>query len=205
MGDLDARPAGYAVSARTPAHTEGLTLRCDDCGHRVAAGAITREWDTMWSLALEAGWTGSAQASGVHRCARCSGGLRVPQAGAGDPEARRRDWRAPVQGHGQTAVVRLHGELDVLVSGELRETLGRAGDEYRNLVLDLGDVPLVDSTTVGVLVRAHQAAKAKGGVICLAAPSRFIVAVLHTMRLGTLFPTFPDSRHAVEWADTRPE
>jgi anti-sigma B factor antagonist len=194
------------VSASAAARTDGLTLTCDTCGHRVTAGSITPGWDVMWSLAVEAGWTGSPQPAGAHRCARCSGATPEPSpAATDDVSARHREWRAPVVGHGRTAVVHLHGELDVLVSGDLRDTLTRAADEYLNLVLDLSDVPLVDSTTVGVLVRVHQAVKAGGGVVCLAAPSRFIVAVLHTMRLGAIFPTFPDWRHAVDWVTAGPE
>ncbi|MDI5943965.1 STAS domain-containing protein, partial [Micromonospora sp. DH15] len=49
----------------------------------------------------------------------------------------------------------------------------------------------------GLLVRAHQEARQRGVVLCLAAPSRFVRTVLHTMRLDGLFPTFADQQEAL--------
>jgi anti-anti-sigma factor len=108
-------------------------------------------------------------------------------------------WRAEVSGAGERATIVLHGDLDLLVATRLRETLSDAGEAYRYLLLDLSDVRLVDSTGLGLLVRAHQAAKRKGGVVCLIAPSPFIQTVLFTMRLHPIFPIFADLGAAETW------
>lgn len=93
---------------------------------------------------------------------------------------------------GDTVVLVLRGDLDLLVEEPLRQVLTDACDQHRNVLLDLGDVRLIDSTGLGLLVRAHQAVKRNDGVVCLVAPSRFIQAVLHTMRLDPVFPIFQD-------------
>ncbi|MFI6064235.1 STAS domain-containing protein [Micromonospora sp. NPDC051227] len=56
-----------------------------------------------------------------------------------------------------------------------------------------GGILGTDPTGLGLLVRAHPDARERGVTLCLAAPSRFIRTVLHTMRLDGAFPIF-DSR-----------
>jgi anti-anti-sigma regulatory factor len=64
-------------------------------------------------------------------------------------------------------------------------------------VVDLHAVTFIDSAGLGLLVRAHQEAKQHDGTFALAAPSRFVLTVLHTMRLDGVFRTFPDRRAAL--------
>ncbi len=63
-------------------------------------------------------------------------------------------------------------------------------------VLDLHAVHLIDSAGLGLLVRAHHEAKHRGGSLSLVAPSRYVRTVLHTMRLDTVFHTYPDEQAA---------
>jgi anti-sigma B factor antagonist len=65
-------------------------------------------------------------------------------------------------------------------------------------------VRLIDSTALGLLVRAHQDAKRYGRFVCLVAPSRFVITVLHTMRLRAVFPDFPDLGQTREWLAALP-
>lgn len=187
------------MTAKSSAGVPTLTLRCDNCGHRVAGRGAAVGWETMWPLAAEVGWTGSPTATGPHRCPRCSAGPHRSAAHKAAAPKEIQPWQAVAFGVHDAAVLELHGELDLSTADDLRRTLTEIGDRYLHAVLDLNDVSLIDSTTIGLFVRAHQAAKLKSGLVCLAAPPRFVIAVLRTMRLDPVFPIFPTWRGAVEW------
>ena len=104
-----------------------------------------------------------------------------------------------VEEHQVCAVVRLHADLDVVVTERLRAALDSAGQRGVDIVLDLGDAAVIDPAALSLLVRAHRRARAADRLICLAAPSRYIVTVLHTMRVAGLFPIFSDVDAAVTW------
>jgi anti-anti-sigma factor len=84
----------------------------------------------------------------------------------------------------------------------LRDVLLDAGGRHRNVVLDMRDVRLLDSTGMGQLVQAKNLAEGRGGRLCLVAPSTFIVTVLETMRLAAEFPIFPVAADALAWLDS---
>jgi anti-sigma B factor antagonist len=193
------------VTAFAGALQESLTLMCDECGDSfVGISSGIRNWDAVWALVTEQGWTGSPLAIGPHRCPRCRVPEPAPEIEAHAPvHGPRERWRAPRRVVGDAVVLELHGDLDMLVADEVRDTLRHAGDGHRHLVLDLNDVPMIDSTVLGLLVRAHQSAKQRGGVVCLVAPSRFILTVLHTMRLERVFPVFADTAQAVDQLTAR--
>jgi anti-sigma B factor antagonist len=96
---------------------------------------------------------------------------------------------------GDITVVRVEADL----TEALRDVLALAGTT-RHMVLDLTGVPTLDPEGLGLLVRARQQLRQDGrGWLCLAAPSRFVLTVLHIMRLETAFPVFADRRAAVTW------
>ena len=88
-------------------------------------------------------------------------------------------------------VVRPLTDLDREAAEELRPDLMSAAGEGRAVVVDLHAVHLIDSAGLGLLVRAHQEAKQNGGRLALVAPSRFVLTVLHTMRLDGMFTIYP--------------
>lgn len=104
--------------------------------------------------------------------------------------------------HPGAAVVRVRASLDPEVTGELRATLTGVTERHSRVVVDLSAVPTIDDTTLGVLVRAHRAARKHDGVVCLASPSRLVVTVLHTMHLDSVFPLFDDCGQALQWLAT---
>src|SRR6476660_8889458 len=108
-------------------------------------------------------------------------------------------WPSQPRPVASACVVSLSGDLDLLVVDELRLALQRATDEQRNLILDLAEVRFVDSTGLGVLVRAAQATRNNGGVTCVTAPSAFFLTVLQTMRLERLFQGFRSVDEALVW------
>ena len=97
------------------------------------------------------------------------------------------------------ALIRVHGDLDLEMAPDLRDALGWAVDGHRGVVIDLAGAPRLDSAGLGVLIRAHGRARHRDGVICLVAPSRFVLTVLHTMHVDGVFPIFDDCPSAFRW------
>jgi anti-anti-sigma factor len=195
---------------------ETLTLVCDGCGQIVAGiSSGIRDWAVVWALVAGYGWSGSPLAIGPHRCPRCGVGPtgRAVEPAAVEPAASEiafphrpeppQPWRVPSWSVGEAVVVRLHGELDVSVVDDLRETLRQAGEGHPHLVLDLTEVRLIDSAVLALLVHSHQAARQRGGAVILAAPSPFVVTVLRAMRLLGVFPMFGDGDQALRWLAVR--
>jgi anti-sigma B factor antagonist len=71
------------------------------------------------------------------------------------------------------------------------------GQGQNRIVLDLEDVPSIDSSGIGMLVRYLTTAKQNGGAIRLLKPSKFTVQTLRMVGLLNLFSTFDDSSEAV--------
>ncbi|MEV0154226.1 STAS domain-containing protein [Micromonospora sp. NPDC050686] len=156
------------------------TLICDGCGDAVTGTAcVLPDAEVVWTLVFDHGWSGSPFAAGPHHCPRCA---------TGEAE---RPWRS-------TAGDRLGvGRLDD--AGEtpawddqpadlVRRALAEALDLGDQVLVDLSGVEIIDSAGLGLLVRAHQDARARSAQLCLVSPSRFVRTVLHTMRLDGVFP-----------------
>jgi anti-anti-sigma factor len=76
-------------------------------------------------------------------------------------------------------VVRLWGELDIANARRLREAFGALGDgEERELLVDLSEVPFIDSTCLAVLVWAGNRCREQGRQLVLRAPTRAVVSAL---------------------------
>jgi anti-sigma B factor antagonist len=71
------------------------------------------------------------------------------------------------------------------------------GQGQNRIVLDLEDVPSIDSSGIGMLVRYLTTAKQNGGAIRLLKPSKFTVQTLRMVGLLNLFSTFDDPSEAV--------
>lgn len=77
------------------------------------------------------------------------------------------------------ACVRVVGEVDVSNAGQLRDALdGALAADVQRIEVDLGEVPYIDSTGIGVLVgAAHRAAEAQKS-LAVARPQRNVARVL---------------------------
>jgi anti-anti-sigma factor len=95
------------------------------------------------------------------------------------------------------AVVTPSTDLDTAAVELLREALTEAVQHHRHVVVDLHAAPTIDSAGLSLLVRAYNEAKSHGGTLSLAAPSRYVVTVLHTMKLHQVFPQYPDVEAAL--------
>lgn len=179
-----------------------VNLICDHCGDSVEEIAVLPEPEVVWTVLHEHGWDGSPFAVGPHRCPGCTtASLVAPAEPAADrPPAPHTDpegWRVDVADLPGTRVLTPSGDIDVLVADVLREALAAAVDGDRDVVLDLSRVGLLDSTGLGLLVRAHRDSRQQGRTFCLVAPSRFVLTVLHTMRLESVFLVFDHRAQAL--------
>jgi anti-anti-sigma factor len=177
-------------------------LICDQCGSEETTPEIIRDNEMVWPLIVGLGWTGSPFATGAHRCPRCSITM------APSPDAVR---EASTPAHGASYDIRAYGDAVVITpltdvdSGlveVLRDGLMTAAGSYAHVVVDMRAVHFIDSSGLGLLVRARQEARSHGGTVSLAAPSRFVLTVLHTMRLDAAFPQFPDQETALRQIGT---
>ena len=97
-------------------------------------------------------------------------------------------------------IYRLRGDLR---RGEPVDSLKAALDEsiaggLARIVLNLGDVNMVDSSGIGVIVRAHTTSKEKGGAIKLVNPSKFTLQTLKIVGLLNILEIMDDEGTAVE-------
>jgi len=100
----------------------------------------------------------------------------------------------------QVKIVKLKGRLSLGPAldrtNELIVDLLNAGET--RFVLDLEDVPTIDSSGIGLLVRHMTMAKQRGGSVKLLKPSKFALQTLKLVRVLNLFEVFDEQQAAVE-------
>lgn len=101
-----------------------------------------------------------------------------------------------VRTHSGVPVIRLRGDLKLgePVDG-LKQTLGEL--QIPRVVVNLSEVPMVDSSGIGLLVRTLTTAKQRGGDLRLVSPSKLTVQSLKIVGLLNLFQIFEDDQQAV--------
>ena len=72
------------------------------------------------------------------------------------------------------------------------------GNGDHRLVLNLAEVPMIDSTGIGLIMRFLASTKQRGGSIKLVQPSKFAVQTLRLVGVFNLFEVFDDDDTAVE-------
>ena len=60
------------------------------------------------------------------------------------------------------------------------------------------EVPMIDSSGIGILVKAMASAKQRGGGVKLVTPSKFVVQTLKLIGVLNLFEIFEDENAAVQ-------
>ena len=105
-----------------------------------------------------------------------------------------------VRKYGSVHVIELRGDLKIgePVDGfrQAIEQLFDAGDHQ--IVSDVGAVPMIDSSGIGVLVRSLTSAKQRGGALKLVKPSKLAVQTLKIVGLINLFEVYDDQAPAVD-------
>lgn len=101
---------------------------------------------------------------------------------------------------GTVTVFDLHGRL-ALGDGDalLREKVNSAiGDGRTRLLLNMEDVPFVDSSGLGEVVRSYTTLTRKGGKLKLLKPGKRIRDLLAITKLLSIFEVFDDEQAAVD-------
>ena len=103
-----------------------------------------------------------------------------------------------VNPQGAVDVIQLNGPLNDENAEQLVETVQTGLAEGQPMVvLDMGDVPLMDSTGLDALLDIHDAVVMKGGVVKLAAPSQLCTDILRVTGVAGHFETYQDVKLAV--------
>ncbi len=105
-----------------------------------------------------------------------------------------------VRRRNDVSVIQLRGPLRL---GEAVDGLRAVCDEAlaageNKIVVTLADVPHIDSSGIGLLVKYMVSAKQRGGGLKLVNPSKFAAQVLRLVGVLNLFEVFADENAAVE-------
>ena len=104
-----------------------------------------------------------------------------------------------VRSQSDVKILKLRGRLNL---GEAVDRMRDTCDDLLNAgdmrwVVDLEEVPMIDSSGIGLLVRYLTAAKQRGGSLKLLNPSKFSVQTLRMTGLLSLFEVFQNQEQAV--------
>jgi anti-sigma B factor antagonist len=103
----------------------------------------------------------------------------------------------------ERAVVTVSGEIDLYSSPTFREALEAAARRSDRLIVDLTDVPFLDSTGMRVLTETlHRHRPERDVLVCLVGLAPMVRQVLEITGLIKLFPVFTTMTEAL--ADTTP-
>ena len=96
-------------------------------------------------------------------------------------------------------VIQLRGPLRMGDAvDKFRQTLDdAAGAGDNKVVLDLSEVPSIDSSGIGVLVKSMASVKQRGGALKLINPSKFAIQTLKLVGVLNLFEVFDNEETAV--------
>lgn len=100
---------------------------------------------------------------------------------------------------GDALLLRIKGEIDLHSSPDLRTELLSLlqKTDARRLVLNLSDVPYMDSSAIAVLVEALQKLRKVGGKVCLTNLQPRVKGLLEIARLNSIFTVCADETEAL--------
>lgn len=97
-----------------------------------------------------------------------------------------------VASDGPCVVLAVRGDVDIATAPALRDELARRIAGHDRVVIDLGDVPFLDSTGLGVLVAAHHKAATTGCKVVLARPQRIVKNALRLVQVDHVIDVYDD-------------
>ncbi len=95
------------------------------------------------------------------------------------------------------------GELDAYTVGQFREALAGLADENR-LLIDLSDVPFMDSAGLGALIGGIRRAREADGQVVVSCSRPTLTRLLHTTGFDRIVPV-TESVEAAEAAFDQPD
>jgi|ADurb_Cas_03_Slu_FD_contig_31_2698386_length_648_multi_1_in_0_out_0_1 anti-sigma B factor antagonist len=103
-----------------------------------------------------------------------------------------------VREEGAVGIIELSGEIDIYNCGEIRKLIDAyIARSITRIIVDMGNVTYIDSSTIGVLLAELKRLRAKGGNLRLIKLSGAPRNVLEMARLDGLFPQFDDEKKAI--------
>ncbi len=105
-----------------------------------------------------------------------------------------------VRKRSQVQLIQLRGQLRLGPPvDELKKTIDEAlADGDTRFAVNLAEVPMIDSSGIGLLVRSLTSTKQRGGSLKLVSPSNFAVKTLKLVGVLNLFEVFDSDDKAVE-------
>lgn len=101
-------------------------------------------------------------------------------------------------------VVTVQGEIDAYSHERLRRVLIDLQKPHAHtLVIDLADVPFMDSSGLGVLVGAYKRARSRSGAVCLLSPDDRVLKLLAVTGLNKVIVAFDDLEAALDHLDAQ--
>ncbi|HOQ09115.1 MAG TPA: anti-sigma F factor antagonist [Syntrophomonadaceae bacterium] len=100
---------------------------------------------------------------------------------------------------GDTLVVRITGELDMLVTDQLRQAIDQRLDTagIRTLVLNLEKVTFIDSSGLGVIIGRYKKVRAQQGRMYIVGASPSVEKILHFSGINKLVPLYRSEKDVV--------
>lgn len=115
------------------------------------------------------------------------------------PGAAPMDVTVNSQEHGNVVLVTVSGDVDVYTAAGLRDHLDRLiATGHRHLVLDLREVPFMDSTGLGVLVGRLKLTRLQKGSLRVACTVPRILRVFEITGLNQVLAVYDDPMTAVQ-------
>jgi anti-sigma B factor antagonist len=109
-------------------------------------------------------------------------------AGTAEPREALARFHVSTDGDDERVVLMVEGEVDTFTSARLRDALNEALERGpTEIVLDLSNMELIDSTGLGVLVGALKKLRERDGVMVLRYPTPAVMRVLSIVGLTTYF------------------
>lgn len=109
------------------------------------------------------------------------------------------------EGEGYT-ICRPVGELDAYTVGQFREALGELSSKPK-LLIDMSEVPFVDSAGLGALIGGIRRAREVGGDVAVCCNRPTLVRLLHTTgfdRIVTVADTLAEAARSLNENDQAP-
>ena len=104
----------------------------------------------------------------------------------------------------QIALLHIKGEIDLHTCSILRDTLRELIEEgFYRIIINLAEVPYLDSAALGVLVDAVRRAREHEGIISLVSTTPFVRRAFEITRLVKIFQMYDDNEAAL--ADAHPQ
>ena len=112
------------------------------------------------------------------------------------------ELRLSSERRGNSLVVAIGGELDIVTSRQLDEHLTRARREHRRIVLDLSAVEFMDTSSLAVIVGHWKRLQAAGGTLVLASARYRYTKTLWITGLAERLPLYDSVEAALAAEDS---